>query len=305
MSNQTAIHHVWSFIQLTRPLFLLGGVVLYALGTAIAASQGITLDMERLVIGQILVTSIQVMAHYSNEYYDFEVDGLVGEKRTWFSGGSGILAAGKLDRKVARRAADVCAVVAIGAIVVAAIQSPLILIIGAISFLGSWFYSTPPLALMSSGFGELTTSILTGLLVPLTGYALQAGRIDPSVLAIGTPLALIYLAMIITFEFPDYAADAMVGKRTLAVRLGLRRVALLHNALIASSFGLMLLLIALNQWWTIARFVWLAVPLAVWQFLGVMWRARSQWSRFNLLTTGAVALAGLMPLLWLLGYVVS
>jgi 1,4-dihydroxy-2-naphthoate octaprenyltransferase len=115
---------------------------------------------------------------------------------------------------------------------------------------------------------------------------------------------LIYLAMIITFEFPDYEADARVGKRTLAVRLGLRRVALLHNALIASSFVGMFLTIALNQWWTVARFVWLAAPLAMWQIGGVLWRARTRWRYFNLLTTGAVALAASMPALWLLGFII-
>ncbi len=296
---------MWAFIQLTRPLFLSGGVILHALGMAIAASQGIRLDLGRAVLGQMLVTSIQLMAHYGNEYYDFDVDRLIADKRTWFSGGSGVLAAGQLDRRVARYATFVCAAIAIAAIGAAAIQVPLMFIVGPISFLGSWFYSAPPVSLMGSGLGELTTSILTGLLVPLTGYVMQAGRIDPIVAAICAPMVLIYWAMIITFEFPDHEADALVGKRTLAVRLGLQRVATLHNALIIGSFTLMTILIAWNQWWATARFVWLALPLAVWQVAGVMWRARSQWRRLNLLTTGAVALAAVLPLLWLLGFILE
>jgi 1,4-dihydroxy-2-naphthoate octaprenyltransferase len=305
MNIRTKSHTVWAFAQLTRPMFLFGGVVLYALGVAIAASQGIAVDVGRAVMGQILVTSIQVMAHYSNEYYDYEVDRLVGNNRTWFSGGSGVLPSGQLDRNVARNAARVCAAMAIMAIVISSIQVPGLLIIGTISFLGAWFYSSPPLSLMGSGWGELTTSILTGLFVPLTGYVMQAGRIDPNVLVICAPMMLIYMAMIIAFQFPDRAADAVVGKRTLTVRLGLRRVAALHNALIIGGLASMFMVIAVNQWWMVARFVWLAVPLALWQIIGVTRRSRSGWVQLNLLTGGAVALSGLMPLLWLLGYVVS
>lgn len=304
MNIKIKLHTVWAFVQLTRPMFLFGGVMLHVLGIAIAASQGMAIDPGRVVLGQILVTSVQLMAHYGNEYFDFEVDGLIGDKRTWFSGGSGVLPAGRLDRSVARKAALVCAAIAIMAIIVAVIQTPIILIIGVISLLGAWFYSAPPLSLMGSGWGELTTSILTGLFVPLTGYVIQAGRIDPSVLVIGAPLALITMAMIIAFQFPDHAADAIVGKRTLTVRLGLRRVAILHNVLIIGGFASMFITIAANQWWTVARFVWLAVPLALWQIVGVTWRSRSGWAHHNLLTGGAVALSGLMPVLWLLGFII-
>jgi len=304
MNIKIKLRTVWAFVQLTRPMFLFGGVMLHLLGIAIAASQGIAIDPGRAVLGQILVTSIQLMAHYSNEYFDFEVDRLIGDKRTWFSGGSGVLPAGQLDRSVARQAALVCAAIAIMAIIVAAIQTPIILIIGTISFLGAWFYSSPPLSLMGSGWGELTTSILTGLFVPLTGYVMQAGRVDLGVLLIGAPLALIYMAMIIAFQFPDHTADASVGKRTLTVRWGLRRVAVLHNVLIIGGFASMFITIAANQWWTVARFVWLAVPLALWQIVGVMWRSRSGWAHLNLLTGGAVALSGVMPALWLLGFII-
>ena len=111
MNIKTKLHTVLAFVRLTRPMFLFGGVILHALGMAIAASQGIVIDPGRAALGQILVTSIQVMAHYSNEYFDFEVDRLIGDKRTWFSGGSGVLPSGELDRTVARHAALGCAAV--------------------------------------------------------------------------------------------------------------------------------------------------------------------------------------------------
>jgi len=73
--------------------------------------------------------------------------------------------------------------------------------------------------------GELNAAVLTALLVPLTGYVLQTNRFDPIVLIACAPLVLIYLAMILTFEFPDYPADKAIGKRNITVRIGVQRAA--------------------------------------------------------------------------------
>jgi 1,4-dihydroxy-2-naphthoate octaprenyltransferase len=166
------------------------------------------------------------------------------------------------------------------------------LVIGSISLAGAYFYSAPPLSLMGIGWGELTTALLTGLLVPVTGYALQTGRIDLSLLSLCLPLVLVYMAMVVTFQFPDREADAAVGKRTLTVRLGLRRAARLHNGLIALS----LIALALSS----PHWALLSVPLAVWQMIAVAQLTRSGGRHFQWLTTGAVALSGVLPLLCLI-----
>ena len=285
-------HKIWAFLRLTRPLFLFGGVVLNALGIAVAATQGYAIDVGRALLGQILITSIQLLAHYSNEYFDFEVDRLIGTQRTWFSGGSGVLAAGELDRAVPRRAMIVCAVIAVIALALASVQVPIMLLIGSISLAGAYFYSAPPLALMGRGWGELSTGVLTGLLVPTTGYAMQTGRVDVALLPSCLPLVLVYIAMIIAFQFPDREADFIVGKRTLTVRLGLARAGQLHNALIA--FGLVTLLLSTARW------AWLIAPLAVGQMIFVAWKTRSGGEHYRWLTTGAVVLSGLLPLLRLI-----
>ncbi len=286
------LRKVWAFIRLTRPLFLFGGVVLYALGLAVASTQGHAIDVSRALLGQVLVISIQLLAHYSNEYFDFEVDLLISERRTWFSGGSGVLASGELDRVVARTAAIVCGVIAVGMTILAAVQAPIMLPLGLISLAGAYFYSAPPLALMGSGWGELSTALLTGLCVPMTGYALQTGRIDLNLLPLCLPLVLVYMAMIIAFQFPDRDADTSVGKRTLTVRLGLTGAARLHNVLIALS----LIALAVSS----SRWVWLVLPLAVWQLIAVTLLTRSGGRHFQWLTTGAVVLSGVLPALLLI-----
>ena len=294
-------HAAWAFIKLTRPMFLGGAVVLYLLGAALAWSQGSAVAWLHLLLGQLLVTSVQLTTHYANEYYDFEVDAAIGSARTPFSGGSGVLVSGQLDRAVALHATHICLALAVIMIVVCGLMSPLMFVIGILGLLGGYFYSAPPLKLEGSGFGELNTAILTALLVPVAGYVMQAQRFDPIVLIVCAPFVLIYLAMILTFEFPDYPADKAIGKRNLTVRIGLQRSVWLHNGLLSAGLVLMFMTTPNNLW------LLLIVPLAVWQMAGVVWRARARsgWRRPALLSGGAVLLAGLLPALWLIDIVIN
>lgn len=250
----------------------------------------------------MVVTSIQLMAQYLNEYYDIEVDRLTAENRTWFSGGSGALSAGGISPAAVMVAARICAVVALLTGILASLLSGWMIPIIIFSLLGSWFYSSPPLSLMSSGWGELTTSIISALLVPLAGYCMQGGFPSGELWLVSLPLVLTHIAMMISFEFPDYAADLSVGKKTLTVRLGLQGAAWVVTALIG--FAILFLVVEgvfskyPGQWlgWT--------GPLAIWQ-IAFIHRIIHSPNRTNyfLLTTGGVALFILMALLALLGFV--
>jgi 1,4-dihydroxy-2-naphthoate polyprenyltransferase len=294
-----SLRKIRAFVRLTRPMFLGGAVLLYLLGAALAWAQGSAIDGARLLLGQLLVTSIQLTTHYANEYYDYDVDAAIGSSRTPFSGGSGMLVSGQLDRAVALHATQVCLISAVVMLVRCGVISPLMWIIGIGALLGGYFYSAPPLRLEGSGWGEWDTAILTAVLVPLTGYVMQANHFDPMMLIVCAPLVLIYAAMILTFEFPDYPADKALGKKNITVRIGLRRAAWLHNGLLIGGLVLMFVTAPNNP------LLWLAVPVAVWQIAGVMWRSRAGWKQPALLSSGAVLLAGLVPALWLVSVMID
>ena len=299
------IRRFWYFLKLTRPVFLLGGVVLYLLGALVAVRDGAVLHPGRLLIGQLLVTSIQVMTHYANEYFDLQCD-MLNNARTWFSGGSGMLSAGVFSPETARRAALLAASVAVIAWLVAGAQVPVVLLLGALSLLAAWYYSAPPLALVSTGFGELTASLVVALMVPLVGCAMQTGgAISTTLLVFCLPLVLIHFAMLLAFEIPDLPADREAGKRTLTVRMGLDRVTRLHN-------GLLLLAFLVIGWlylrgWPGAQLAWAAAPLALWQIYSIgryrYWQPPDQQSnrRFLWLTMGAIGLFAFSAMLLLGG----
>lgn len=297
---------VWSFIKLTRVPFLLGGFLLYALGAAFAARMGVPLNRAAYLLGQAAVLSIQLMAQYLNEYYDIEVDRLGADNRTWFSGGSGMLAAGEVSPAAVLAAARICAGAAVLTGILASIQSPWMVPIELFGLAGSWFYSAPPLSLMSSGWGEASTSVIVALLVPLAGFCMQGhgpreGGFPPLELwLVCIPLVLVHAAMLISFEFPDRAADLSVGKTTLTVRLGLRGAARLANGLIGSACLFLIIFVVSSK--PPGHWMGLAAPLAIWQMVTIQRVSRSPTrTNFHILTAGGVSLFGLMALLALFG----
>jgi 1,4-dihydroxy-2-naphthoate polyprenyltransferase len=257
------IKNVWYFIKLTRPLFLAGGVLLYLLGAFMAVSAGASFSLSNLLLGQALITTIQLMTHYSNEYYDLEGDRL-NAARTWFSGGSGVLSSGLLDPRLALYAALGLVGVALGLLAAAALRVPVVLAFGLAGLLAAWSYSGPPFYLSRSGWGELSASLVVAFFVPLVGYTMQSGgQVSGALLVTCLPLVLIHFAMLIAFQIPDMPADQASGKRTLAVRLGLERVVWVHNLSIALGFVILLGLALMR--WPGTQLAWLTLPLAAWQ----------------------------------------
>jgi 1,4-dihydroxy-2-naphthoate octaprenyltransferase len=298
------LYKLKAFITLARPFFLLGGLLLYLLGVSIAISSGSKFNPIQFVIGLLLVFSIQLMVHLANEYYDRDVDGSPAGNRTWFTGGSGVLATNSFDPKVALNAAMICGAFSLVLLAIIAFQNPWLTVLGVLEMLVAWYYSAPPIRLVSRGLGELAASLILCFFVPFTGLVLQNRSMEvPSLLLqVSFPLTLISLAMLIAFEIPDIEADIANAKRTLTVRLGVDRAVWLHHGLVVVAFLIMGGYSPSTPEGMAGRLVYIALPLAVWQIYRVSWQIRHPQSGFNILTLGAVGLFGLTGFLWLLGF---
>jgi len=261
------VQSVLAFVRLGRPLFLGGGFLLFALGAVVAALAGHPIDGGRYALGQGAVTAFQLMTHYANDYFDYEADRANATPTRW-SGGSRVLPNAELPRRVALIGALVFAAIGVGVGVVlwraAGGWTGAVLL--AIAVL-AWEYSAPPLRLCATGLGELDTAIVVTGLVPLLGFVVQApGPAGMGVLAVAiVPLALLQIAMLLAIEFPDAAGDAATGKRTLVVRLGAPRAALLYGAVTALAYLWLPVAVGLGL---PARMAWCAAlpaPIAAWR----------------------------------------
>jgi 1,4-dihydroxy-2-naphthoate polyprenyltransferase len=229
-----------AFVRLARPHFLLGGFLLYALGAVVARYEGYPIDFRVYWVGQLFVTSIQLMTHFLNEYWDVDADRL-NTSRTPFSGGSGMLGPGGFKRETAFTAAVACLAVGTAAAVWLVIETPIApatLAIMVLAFLGTYFYSSPPISLLSTGFGELSASVLVAGFVPAIGHLLQAGHPSLLIVLATAPLVMYHFAMLMAFEYPDFLSDEAAGKHTLLVRLGRRRGTVIHNGALLAGIAL-------------------------------------------------------------------
>ncbi len=269
-------------LKLSRPLFLLGGVLAYALGAGIARYLGTVLNWETYLLGQAWVTLLQLAGQYLNEYYDYPGD-IDNPNRTPFTGGSGALGEDKLPRRTALFLALGClAVVASLTVMILRVVGPssATLLVMGLGFLGAFFYSVPPVRLAASGYGELSTSILLANLVPALAFLLQVGEMH-RLLAMSTfPLTLLHLAMMLAFELPDYAWDIKHNKRTLMVRVGWQRGMALHNIFILAAYLMLGVAVAFRLPFYIALPAFFTLPLGllqIWQIRRIADGGKPNW----------------------------
>ncbi|MGB3051201.1 MAG: prenyltransferase [Polyangiales bacterium] len=272
-----------AFLRLSRPHFLMGGALMYAVGVA----QGEAIGIATYLLGQAMVSAAQVTAHYVNEYADVEADRLV-KNRTIFSGGSGVLVEGGLGSSVAMRAARVSTAVALFCAVAIARTSPLAAILGLVALVVSWFYSIPPVRLLGTGFGEAVTSAVVVGVVPLIGIAMTGGGPTTYLWWLIAALLPVHFAMMLIFELPDLETDRRANKRVLAVRVGKDATMVAISALIVLAFSIVAIGIFTGRlphglWWS-------AGSIAVG---GILMVAAASRAKHQLSTVAAVAtLAG-------------
>ena len=288
------------FLRMSRPLFLLGAVIVNALGVGIADYLGVPIDWGLYLLGQAFVTTLQLSAQYLNEYFDSPADA-VNPNRTPFSGGSGAVGPGKLSRNTVLLAA-VTMLTIVASLTVLLINrapaTPLLIVVLVLGFLGAFFYSVPPVRLVTSGYGELTTSFLVAFLVPGFAFLLQTGSFHRLLLVSALPLTALHLAMMLVFEFPDYATDLKFEKETLLVRIGWERGMVMNNLLILTAFLILGLAAILSVPAGIVLPSFLLLPfglLQIWQMRVIAAGGKPNWTLMGL--TGIILFAGVAYML--------
>jgi 1,4-dihydroxy-2-naphthoate octaprenyltransferase len=281
-----------AFVRLGRPQFLVGGFVLYGLGAALAIAGGAGFDVARFAVGQLCVTATQLGTHYANDYFDLLADKANRTPTRW-SGGSRVLAEGDLPPEVALAAAVGLYGAAIGFVAALAIGiagTPIGAPLAATMIGLAWAYSAPPLRLVARGLGEVTTAAVVTFCVPLLGYALQSGTIGGPVMAAAVLPAALQFAMLLAIEFPDAAGDAMVGKRTLVVRLGAPAAAQLYALVTVAGFGALPFVARAGLPPRVAFAPLVLAPIALWQAVRVSRGAYGDPARWESVAFWSVAL---------------
>lgn len=302
-----ALRWAWLLLRLGRPHLLLGGALLFGLGASIAHYLRYPISGPVYALGQGMVSLIQLMAQYLHAYYDAP-DDLASAQRSCPTGANGALGPGGLGRRTALYAAAACltGTATLASILLGqqrvSLAAWLILLLG---FLGAYYYSAPPLRLATSGYGEVTASLLIAGLVPAFAFNLLTGSFDRLLVLSCAPLVALHFAMLLAFSLNKYTADSRCGKRTLMIRLGWSTGMRLHDlciavavlAFVVGGFGDLPHRVALGAL--------IALPLGlaqVWQMARIRAGFKPQW---RALTLNAVGLFILAAYLEIVGYLLS
>ncbi len=280
---------------LFHPAFLLGGALLFALGSGIAHYLGHSIDWSAYLLGQASVTFLQLGLILLKDYFDSLQNNparLADFRQV--SRGLIIDADGEfyLTSQASLLLTATTLTLSVVFIVVLLRDGYLtleIITLLVVAFLLAFFYAAPPIQLANSGYGELAISILLANLVPALSFLLQVGSLHRLIAMTTFPLTPLYLAMSLALALPDYLDDLKKGRRTLLIRLGWQRGMNLHNILVLVSFMLIGFSITAGLPWRIAWPALLPLPLGLFQIWQMNQIADGSKPRWRLLIVTAIA----------------
>ncbi len=211
--------------RVIRPHMVAGGFLGYLLGALLALNHGAQFNPVHLALGYAVVLAGDLSTHYSNDYFDVEID---RDSPVKAFGRSNALVEHPWARPAALSAAiffSAAALTVAASMVVTGVSPPTLLWVTASAVALGWMYSSPPARLNARGLGEATIAVGTGFAVPAVGYVATAGALDGTLLLASVPLMLYGFVLSLCLELPDLEVDGSHGKRTLVVALGRRRAA--------------------------------------------------------------------------------
>jgi 1,4-dihydroxy-2-naphthoate octaprenyltransferase len=261
------MNNLIKFLRMSRPLYLLGAALVYALGAGIANYLGILIDWQAYLIGQVWVTMIQLSTYYLDAYFAPErvvSKSIINRQEEE----DGVTIEVELPRNIPLIAALTTLTIA-ASMTVLMIRlpyfTPAVLLVMVFIFLGSFFYSTPPVRLTDNGYGDIVTAILIANLVPALAYLLQTGDLHRLLALTTFPLTFLLLALLLVFQLPTYGRDLKYERMTLMVRAGWEYGMRLHNISLLVAYMLMGLALAFNLPISIGLPAFLTFPLALFQ----------------------------------------
>lgn len=241
-------------LHATRPPFLLLAPLCVLIGVGAARVEDLPLTWRDVWLALLGSLTAHAAVNLLNEYHDFRSGLDAMTRRTPFSGGSGALPACPRAAPLVALAGAACltATGLVGGYFLMQRGVPM-LVFGVAGLALVWGYTgwivrRPWLCLLAPGVGF-------GVLMVLGSHWAVSGRLSGTVLTAAPIPTLLVSALLLVNQLPDIDADRLVGRRHLAIVLGLRRAA------------------RVAAWLNAAAFAWLALALMAGGLPGGTWPA--------------------------------
>ncbi len=221
-----------AWILAARPKTLWAAAAPVLVGTGLAAHHGVfaALPAAAALVGAVL---IQIGTNLANDYYDFvrggDTEARVGPVRVTQAG---ILAP---ETVRAGMVVTLAAAMLVGVYLVWVAGWPIVWI-GLASVACAVLYTGGPFPLAYHGLGDVFVFVFFGLVAVAGTYYVQGLAWPADAFLAGAALGALNTAILIVNNLRDLTTDEAAGKRTLAVRLGVRgtRVEFLFMLVVAA-----------------------------------------------------------------------
>ena len=189
-------------------------------------------DPLTALLALIVSLSLQIGVNYANDYSD----GIRGTDTDRI--GPSRLTAGGLAKPVQVKSAAFISfsVAAVAGLGLAISTSWWLIAVGAISIAAAWGYTGGKNPYGYMGLGELFVFIFFGLVATVGSFYVQVAKITGQSILAGVIVGLLACAILVINNIRDRAKDEVVGKLTLAVRLGDKRSRIFYSVLVTAPY---------------------------------------------------------------------
>jgi len=196
-----------------RPRTLPAAIAPVVVASALAGSD---FNWFRAALALKVGVWLQIGVNYANDYSD----GVKGTDEIRV-GPTRLVASGLASAKSVKNAAFISfAIASIAGVWLSLLTSPLLILIGILAIAAAWGYTGGKNPYGYSGLGELSVFTFFGLVATMGTYYAQTEKITLNSFIIAIPMGALSCAILAVNNIRDRAQDQLVGKKTLAVRLG-------------------------------------------------------------------------------------
>ena len=209
-----------------RPRTLPAAIAPVVVATALV---GADFNWFRAALALKVAVWLQIGVNFANDYSD-GVKGTDADR----VGPTRLVASGMATASAVKVAAIVSfAIASIAGAWLALLTSPWLILIGVVSIAAAWGYTGGKNPYGYKGLGDLSVFLFFGVVATMGTYYAQTEKITLLSFIVSIPMGALSCAILAINNLRDRPKDALVGKLTVAVRIGDRNARLMYVALLA------------------------------------------------------------------------
>ena len=208
-----------------RPRTLPAAIAPVVVATALV---GADFNLLRAALALKVAVWLQIGVNFANDYSD-GVKGTDADR----VGPIRLVASGMATAKSVKAAAFISfAIASIAGAWLALLTSPLLIAVGVLSIAAAWGYTGGKNPYGYKGLGELSVFLFFGVIATMGTYYAQTEELTLLSFIVSIPMGALSCAILAINNLRDRPKDALVGKLTVAVRIGDRNARLMFVSLL-------------------------------------------------------------------------